>query len=312
MAELVKDDDELVAIDRYMRRMNFLPDSAFVREGIDAEVIELLQSYADGFNAYLTTHPPIAEFRLLGYRPQPWTIEDMLLINKVMGFLGLADAQGSMEKLLIQMIQHDIDDQRMRELFPYLWPDLKPHLKIDRRFNHCLNQAQKAITWFKLLYLEDEFETWIVYLLTIMARSPVTVMTNFCHRFQLAPRIENFIINEKTLADKTSRFLNRRTDLKASEIYTALKDLNIEGLLFLMAVARKEEVEKSVSMYVTTMRSQQPLLNGDDLKSLGYRPGPIFKTILETLLLARLDEQVSTRKEEIALVNQEFAPFQSN
>ena len=198
------------------------------------------------------------------------------------------------------------------DLFPYLWPDLKPHLKIDRRFNQCLNQAQKAITWFKLLYLEDEFETWIVYLLTIMARSPVTVLANFCKRFQLAPRIKNFIINEKTLADKTSRFLNRRTDLKASEIYTALKDLNIEGLLFLMAVARKEEVEKSVSMYVTSMRTQQPLLNGDDLKSLGYRPGPIFKTILETLLLARLDMQVKTKKEEIALVNREFAPFQSN
>ena len=198
------------------------------------------------------------------------------------------------------------------ELFPYLWPDLKPHLKIDRRLNHCLNQAQKAITWFKLLYLDDEFETWIVYLLTIMGRSPVTVMTNFCNRFQLAPRMKNFIINEKTLADKTSRFLNRRTELKHSEIYMALKDLNIEGLLFLMAFARRAEVEKSVSMYVTTMRSQQPLLNGDDLKSQGYRPGPIFKTMLESLLLARLDGTVDTRHDEIELFNRVYAPYHNN
>ena len=67
-----------------------------------------------------------------------------------------------------------------------------------------------------------------------------------------------------------------------------------------------------MATYVTTMRTQQPLLNGDDLKALGYQPGPIFKTILETLLLARLDEQVHTRKEEIALVNRDFAAFQSN
>ncbi len=191
-------------------------------------------------------------------------------------------------------------------LFPYLWPDLKPHLNIDRRFNHCLGQAQKAITWFRLLYLEDQFESWIVYLLTIMGRSPLKVMTSFCKRFQLAPKTRNFLINEKTLADKSSRFLNRRTDLKNSEIYLALKDLSIEGLLFQMAMARKSEVEKSVSNYVTTMRSQQSLLNGDDLKSLGYRPGPIFKTILETLLLARLDEKVDSREEEIDLVAQKF------
>lgn len=192
-------------------------------------------------------------------------------------------------------------------LFPYLWPDLKPHLKIDRRFNHCLNQAQKAISWFKFLYLEDKFESWIVYLLTIMSRSPVTVMTNFCNRFELAPKAKNFLINEKSLADKTSRFLNRRADLKSSEIYMALKDLNIEGLLYLMAVARKKEVEKCISLYVTSMRTQQTLLNGDDLKSLGYQPGPLFKTILETLLLARLDGQVETKQDEIELVKHHFA-----
>ena len=242
---------------------------------------------------------------------------DRLIRNAVkMNLFGKADDPRFFTELKILLGEENAIPalNRLSEfgLFPYLWPDLKPHLNIDKRFNQCLIQAQKAITWFKLLYLEDEFETWIVYLLTIMGRSPVTVMTNFCNRFQLAPRTKNFIINEKTLADKTSRFLNRRTELKASEIYMALKELSIEALLFLMAMARKEEVEKCVSLYVTTMRTQQPLLNGDDLKALGYRPGPVFKTILETLLLARLDEEVDSRQEEIELVNREFAPYRKN
>jgi len=197
-------------------------------------------------------------------------------------------------------------------LFPYLWPDLEPHLNIDRRFNNCLNQAQKAITWFKLLYLEDYFESWIVYLLTIMGRSPVTVLKSFCTRFQLAPKMKSLLVNEKTQADKTAHFLNRRVVLKNSEIYLALNDLSIEGLLYLMAMAKKPEVEKCVSLYVISMRTQQSLLNGDNLKSLGYQPGPIFKTILETLLLARLDEAVSTRQEEIDLLTQKFPLDQSN
>ncbi len=187
-------------------------------------------------------------------------------------------------------------------LFTYLWPDLKPHLAIDQRLDNSLKQAQQAISWFKLLYLEDTFEPWIVYLLTIMGRSPVTVLINFCNRFQLAPKMKIFLINEKNLADKTAVFLSRRKHLKNSEIFTALRDLNIEGLLYLIALARKSEVKQAVSSYVTALRLQQPLLNGDDLKDMGYQPGPLFKTLLETLLLARLDETVSTRQEEIELL----------
>ncbi len=187
-------------------------------------------------------------------------------------------------------------------LFTYLWPDLKPHLAIDQRLDNSLKQAEQAISWFKLLYLEDTFEPWIVYLLTIMGRSPVTVLINFCNRFQLAPKMKIFLINEKNLADKTAVFLSRRKHLKNSEIFTALRDLNIEGLLYLIALARKSEVKQAVSSYVTSLRLQQPLLNGDDLKDMGYQPGPLFKTLLETLLLARLDETVSTRQEEIELL----------
>ena len=57
------------------------------------------------------------------------------------------------------------------KLFPFLWPDLRPNLKIDRRFIHYLTQANQAISWFRLLYLDDPVETWMVYLLAILSRS---------------------------------------------------------------------------------------------------------------------------------------------
>ncbi|MCI5222650.1 MAG: CBS domain-containing protein, partial [Candidatus Electrothrix sp. AR4] len=63
-------------------------------------------------------------------------------------------------------------------LFPVLWPDLRPNLKIDRRFVHFMTQAEKTISWFKLLYLQDDVahnttqcEPWIVCLLAVFSRS---------------------------------------------------------------------------------------------------------------------------------------------
>ncbi|MFH2129547.1 MAG: penicillin acylase family protein, partial [bacterium] len=119
-AEFLKNDAELIEIDKYMRSMNFLADG-------DSEVAKLtpdaraqMDAYAAGFNHYLATHSVVFEFRLLGYQPEPWDIKDTLLIARIIGFLGLADAQANMEKFLVQMIQRDISEAKIRELFPYL------------------------------------------------------------------------------------------------------------------------------------------------------------------------------------------------
>ncbi len=48
------------------------------------------------------------------------------------------------------------------------------------------------------------------------------------------------------------------------------------------------------------------LLNGEDLKELGYRPGKLFATILEALEDAQLEGRVLTREEASLFVQQEF------
>ena len=198
--------------------------------------------------------------------------------------------------------------ERLAELglFPFLWPDLQPHLAIDRRFRHCLIQAQRALSWFKLLYIPGNYEAWMIYLLAIMGRSPLSVLSNFCNRFQIAPKQKELLLHEKSVADKIAHFLARRASLRNSEIYMLLSDLQNEGLLYLMAIARKTEVKKMISNYVTAMKVESPILNGSDLKKLGYKPGPVFKDILHSLLLARLDKTTSTREDEIILVKEKY------
>jgi tRNA nucleotidyltransferase (CCA-adding enzyme) len=198
--------------------------------------------------------------------------------------------------------------ERLEELglFAFLWPDLKPHLKIDRRFHHCLTQAQTAISWFKLLYLSESLEPWMVYLFAIMGRSPVSVLINFCDRFQIGPKQKEFMVQEKSSADKTAHFLSRRTNLKNSQIYTVLNELHNEGLLYLMAIARNNEIKRAVSLYVTSMIDETAIINGSDLKEMGYQPGPVFKEILHRLFLARLDGEVESREDEINMVTQTF------
>ncbi|MFH2122862.1 MAG: CBS domain-containing protein [Pseudomonadota bacterium] len=192
------------------------------------------------------------------------------------------------------------------KLFQFLWPDLKPHLKIDRRFNHILTQAGQALSWFHLLYLDEPCPAWQVYLLAIMGRSKAPELSAFCQRFQLPPKTRDFLVQQKLTADKISHILYRRSTIGRSELYWLLKELANVGLLYLMAIARKNEIKKGVSLYVTELRKTKPQITGRDLKAMGYSPGPLFKTILNELLTAHLNGAVQSRQEEEAFIQYHF------
>jgi len=194
--------------------------------------------------------------------------------------------------------------KRMAEydLFQFLWPDLKPNLKIDRRFSHVLTQANRAVSWFKLLYLDESFEQWMVYLLGIMSRSGIRELVNFCKRFELPEKIEKKLVRQKSEADRIALDMLHRPYMKPSEIYWLLRDLDTEGLLYLMAIARKKQIQKAISQYVTRLDSEQPLLRGSDLQMLGYKPGPSFRTMLNHVIEAQLNGEIRTMDEAVQFV----------
>ncbi len=192
------------------------------------------------------------------------------------------------------------------KLFKFLWPDLRPNLKIDRRFIHILNQTGKAISWFKLLYLDEHFDPWIVYLLAIMRRSRLKELSSFCKRFELPEKIEKKLLGQKANADRIAKTMQRRPRMKPSEIYWLLQDLDIEGLLYLIAIAQKKYIQKAVSQFVTNFRNTEPLLNGQALVNEGYRPGPLFRTMLNHLIEAQLNDQISTTAEALEYIHSRF------
>lgn len=49
-----------------------------------------------------------------------------------------------------------------------------------------------------------------------------------------------------------------------------------------------------------------PLVNGEDLKQMGFRPGPIFKEILSAVEDAQLDGRIANRPEALELVRSQF------
>jgi len=121
LCETLSDTEENLAIDTFFRRANW------TRPGIgqqDSQLNELsdatrewCQAHCDGINAGLGAKR-ISALKLMGYTPEPWTLNDTLLIIRMSGYLTLAQSQAEIERLFIELVQAGIPTDKLASLFP--------------------------------------------------------------------------------------------------------------------------------------------------------------------------------------------------
>ena len=116
-SEILDSSDEMLSVDKFFRRMNWAGTVAEEVGKLTAETKELNEAYCQGVNAAFSEKIPW-ECRLFGYKPEPWRVEDSILFLRMIGYLTLAQSQGEMERLLIEMVQAGMDRERLNELFP--------------------------------------------------------------------------------------------------------------------------------------------------------------------------------------------------
>lgn len=92
----------------------------------------------------------------------------------------------------------------------------------------------------------------------------------------------------------------------ASQFYRLLAPYDLP-MLILIAVQCPRWVRRRIWQYLTQWWTVKPLLNGNDLKQLGYKPGPQFKQMLDDLLVATLDKEICDRKSAEAFIQAKYS-----
>ncbi len=111
---------------------------------------------------------------------------------------------------------------------------------------------------------------------------------------------------------KTSTYLEKKEELEItlvtpqsrnSAIYTLCSQVAPEFLLLVWAKFSDHPlVGERLTRYFEEWLSLQPFLSGSDLRKMNIPEGPVYATILHELKLAKIDEQITTKEEEEALV----------
>ncbi len=117
VSELLDSSDTSLGIDTFFRKMNWSGRMDGHVEGFTEETHTIVTAYCNGVNGALEEKKPW-ELSLLGYHPEPWTPEDVILIARMTGYLTLSQSQAEVERLFIEMVQAGLPDELLHELFP--------------------------------------------------------------------------------------------------------------------------------------------------------------------------------------------------
>ncbi len=236
--------------------------------------------------------------------------EHLLTSAVRLGLMEKVSGKRIFNELMLIMNEHqplpDIARLARLDVLKSLHPSLTS--KVD--YSKSFDEARRATDWYDLLYTGRPCERWLCYFLVFTAVLDRAGIWNLCDRLQIMPRYHGILNQQRTIAMGLLKRLEGRNHgmrpPKSSNLYRWFQPLSTEILLFMMAKTSKEPVRQWLSLYITHLRDVQPILTGHDLGNLGIVPGPIYKTILDDLLYARLDKRVTTVEEERALVQRKY------
>ena len=233
----------------------------------------------------------------LGFTIEPQTQE----------YIDYALKSGVYEKLRIGDRQAPALTTRLRAELKYIlqanyW---KPALKLLSKLNalSCLHpdlSLTPALEWEIhcvskwLTYFESQSvsQHWLIRLEALIAHLKPNDRITVANNLQLPKDSLQRLQQLETLETEVTTKLNNCSS--PSQIYQTLYSYKTLGLI-LFAAKSKKNIRRLVWQYITNLSQVKPLLNGQDLKILGFKPGPLYKQILDDVLAATLDGKIGDR-----------------
>ena len=141
-----------------------------------------------------------------------------------------------------------------------------------------------------------------IYISILSHRMDVQERASFIERLRLTSRWAQVVEDTGRAQAGVRDTLSIAGDAGRSDIYLRLRGLDEAAILGCALFAEGSREAQRLMLYLNELRHIKPILNGNDLLDLGVPQGPLVGELLHELLVARLDEQIETRQDEVNLI----------
>ena len=178
---------------------------------------------------------------------------------------------------------------------------IHPELQVSKTLYSTLYSVHEVLTWFRLLFLDEELDNAQVYLLGILVNLKPDQQKEILQRLLFPKGTSQKYINAINEAKNVIYKLQHAA--RQSDIYHIMKPLNIETALLVMGLGQGQEIKRKISVYLTELRKIKCSLTGKDLLQMGLTPGPRIGKLLKAVFDAKLNGAIKSRAEEFAFID---------
>ena len=177
---------------------------------------------------------------------------------------------------------------------------LHPTLKLDKQLWWQVRLLDRGLRRFDP---DKRLEHWQMRLEVLIAHLPPEERSKVAKNLQLP--LESIERLEK-LAQAQANVVKSLPACKLkSEVVRLLRQYKLPTLV-LIAVQSPRTIRRKIWQYLTTLADVQAPISGDDLKKLGYKPGPQYRAILEILLALTLDQVIQDEADAKAFIAEHY------
>jgi tRNA nucleotidyltransferase (CCA-adding enzyme) len=137
----------------------------------------------------------------------------------------------------------------------------------------------------------------LAYLVWLMRLPPETILS-ICERLAIPAHLRQALL----AAERLWHDLPTMMHLSPGEVVRRLDSVSPVALYAILQINPPAGSKIIIQRYIREWRQVYPVTDGRKLQAMGVKPGPVYKDILESLRKARLDGEITTEAEELALI----------
>ncbi|NET03441.1 MAG: CBS domain-containing protein [Symploca sp. SIO2B6] len=177
---------------------------------------------------------------------------------------------------------------------------IHPDLKLDEQLWWRVRLLDR---WLQRFDPQESLKHWQMRLEILIADLVTTERTKVANNLQLPidsiERLQQLSEAQVELLEIIPQ------SQRPSEIFQSLRQYKLPTLA-LIAVQSPRFVRRKIWQYLTQWSNIQAPINGNELRRLGYKPGPKYREILDILLVATLDGVIKDKAEAKFFLSQNY------
>ncbi len=177
---------------------------------------------------------------------------------------------------------------------------LHPTLKLDPQLWWRVRLIDR---WLRRFDPDNSLVHWQMRLEVLIAHLPAEERGKVANNLQLP---SDSIERLEQLAQEQAEVMETLPQCQHnSEIVRFLRQYQLP-ILVLIGVESPRAIRRQIWQYLTTLADVQAPLNGNNLRQLGYKPGPQYREILDRLLAAKLDGVIEDEADAKAFLKEHY------